>query len=143
MRLLHGRPLAEQLNARSHERSGALQGRGIHPALAAISVGPDPAANTYLHRLVRGGRSLGIAVRDVPLGRDATEAAVIAELAPVLIVNLVLITIASFNTFDLIIPLTGGDYDLSVASVVSLSAMLVAILNVNRGWPIGFGSSPF
>jgi branched-subunit amino acid ABC-type transport system permease component len=38
----------------------------------------------------------------------------------------------------LIIPLTGGDYDLSVASVVSLSAMLVAILNVNRGWPIGW-----
>src|SRR4029450_6841721 len=32
----------------------------------------------------------------------------IPQLAPVLIVNLVLITIASFNTFDLIIPLTGG-----------------------------------
>jgi len=80
MRLLHGRPLAERLNARSHERTDALQGRGIHPALAAISVGVDPAANTYLQRLVRGGRSLGIAVRDVSLNRDATEAAVIAEL---------------------------------------------------------------
>jgi multiple sugar transport system substrate-binding protein len=32
----------------------------------------------------------------------------IPQLAPVLILNLVLITIASFNTFDLIIPLTGG-----------------------------------
>jgi multiple sugar transport system permease protein len=32
----------------------------------------------------------------------------VPQLAPVLIVNLVLITIASFNTFDLIIPLTGG-----------------------------------
>jgi multiple sugar transport system substrate-binding protein len=32
----------------------------------------------------------------------------IPQLAPVIIVNLVLITIASFNTFDLIIPLTGG-----------------------------------
>ena len=75
MRLLHGRPHAERLNARSRERSDALQGRGIHPALAAISVGVDPAANTYLQRLVRGGRSLGIAVRDVSLNRDATEAA--------------------------------------------------------------------
>jgi ribose transport system permease protein len=40
-------------------------------------------------------------------------------------------------TLGLVIPLTAGDYDLSVASVVSLSAMLVAILNVNEGWPIG------
>jgi methylenetetrahydrofolate dehydrogenase (NADP+)/methenyltetrahydrofolate cyclohydrolase len=80
MRLLHGRPLAERLNARSHERSDALQGRGIHAALAAISVGADPAANTYLQRLVRGGKSLGITVRDVSLGRDATEPTIIAEL---------------------------------------------------------------
>jgi methylenetetrahydrofolate dehydrogenase (NADP+)/methenyltetrahydrofolate cyclohydrolase len=80
MRLLHGRPLAERLNARSRERSNALQGRGIHPALAAVSVGVDAAANTYLQRLVRGGKTLGIAVRDVSLSRDATEAAVIAEL---------------------------------------------------------------
>jgi methylenetetrahydrofolate dehydrogenase (NADP+)/methenyltetrahydrofolate cyclohydrolase len=80
MRLLHGRPLAERLNARSHERSDALRGRGIHPVLAAISVGLDAAANTYLQRLVRGGTSLGIAVRDVSLNRDATEETVMAEL---------------------------------------------------------------
>jgi methylenetetrahydrofolate dehydrogenase (NADP+)/methenyltetrahydrofolate cyclohydrolase len=80
MRLLHGRPLAERLNARSQERSDALQGRGIHPTLAAISVGVDPAANTYLQRLARGGKSLGIVVREVSLTRDSTEAAVIAEL---------------------------------------------------------------
>jgi multiple sugar transport system permease protein len=32
----------------------------------------------------------------------------VPQLAPVIALNLVLITIASFNTFDLIIPLTGG-----------------------------------
>ena len=80
MRLLHGRPLAERLNARSRERSDALGARDIHPALAVISVGIDPAANTYLQRLVRGGKALGIAVRDVSLNRDATEQAVFAEL---------------------------------------------------------------
>jgi multiple sugar transport system permease protein len=32
----------------------------------------------------------------------------VPQLAPVVALNLVLITIASFNTFDLIIPLTGG-----------------------------------
>jgi ribose transport system permease protein len=36
----------------------------------------------------------------------------------------------------LIIPLTAGDYDLSVASVAGLSSMLVAVLNVNHHWPI-------
>jgi methylenetetrahydrofolate dehydrogenase (NADP+)/methenyltetrahydrofolate cyclohydrolase len=80
MRLLHGRPLAERLNARSRDRSDALKGRGIHPALAVISVGIDPAANTYLERLARGGTALGIAVGDVSLKGDATEQAVMAEL---------------------------------------------------------------
>lgn len=38
----------------------------------------------------------------------------------------------------LIIPLTAGDYDLSIAANLTLASMLVAILNVNHGWPIGF-----
>lgn len=80
MRLLHGRPLAERLAARSRERSDALRGRGIDPTLAAVSVGIDPAANTYLQRLVRSGKALGISVRDVSLNRDASEQTVMAEL---------------------------------------------------------------
>jgi ribose transport system permease protein len=40
-------------------------------------------------------------------------------------------------TLGLLVPLTAGDYDLSVASVLSLSAMVVAVLNVEHGWPIG------
>jgi ribose transport system permease protein len=40
----------------------------------------------------------------------------------------------------LLFPLTAGDYDLSVASVVSLAAMLTAVLNVNEGWPVGWAA---
>jgi methylenetetrahydrofolate dehydrogenase (NADP+)/methenyltetrahydrofolate cyclohydrolase len=80
MRLLHGRPLAERLAARSRVRSEALQSRGIRPTLAAISVGIDPASNTYLQRLVRGGKEIGVDVRDISLNRDATEQTVLAEL---------------------------------------------------------------
>jgi ribose transport system permease protein len=40
-------------------------------------------------------------------------------------------------TLGLIIPLTAGDYDLSLASVLTLSTMLIAVLNVNYGVPIG------
>jgi ribose transport system permease protein len=40
-------------------------------------------------------------------------------------------------TLGLLLPLTAGDYDLSVASVLSLSAMVTALLDVNEGWPVG------
>lgn len=38
----------------------------------------------------------------------------------------------------LLIPLTAGDYDLSIAGVLALSSMLVAVLNVQHGVPLGF-----
>jgi ribose transport system permease protein len=41
-------------------------------------------------------------------------------------------------TLALIIPLTAGDFDLSVASVLTLSAMLLAVLNAQMGIPIGW-----
>ena len=40
-------------------------------------------------------------------------------------------------TLALIIPLTTGDFDLSVAAVMGLSSMLIAVLNVRLGYPIG------
>lgn len=36
----------------------------------------------------------------------------------------------------LIVPLTAGDYDLSIASVAGFSAMVVAVLNVNDHWAV-------
>ena len=41
-------------------------------------------------------------------------------------------------TLGLLIPLTAGDYDLSVASVLTLAAMVVALLNVDHGWSVGW-----
>jgi ribose transport system permease protein len=41
----------------------------------------------------------------------------------------------------MIFPLTAGDFDLSVASVLTLSAMTVVLLNVNHHWPIGLAIS--
>ena len=36
----------------------------------------------------------------------------------------------------LILPLTAGDFDLSIAAVLTLSSMVLAILTVNKGWPL-------
>lgn len=40
----------------------------------------------------------------------------------------------------LMLVIIGGDYDLSVASVISLSAMVTAILNINHHVPIGWAA---
>jgi ribose transport system permease protein len=37
----------------------------------------------------------------------------------------------------LIIPLTAGDFDLSIASNLTLSAMIIAVLNAQMAWPLG------
>jgi ribose transport system permease protein len=41
------------------------------------------------------------------------------------------------TALGLIIPLTAGDYDLSIASGLSFAGTLLAVLNVNHGAPIG------
>jgi methylenetetrahydrofolate dehydrogenase (NADP+) / methenyltetrahydrofolate cyclohydrolase len=80
VRLLHGKPLAEKIHARSSERSAALHARGIKPRLAAVSVGADPSATAYIERLARRGRRLEIAVDDIALPRDTAEPKLIATL---------------------------------------------------------------
>jgi len=80
VRLLHGKLLAEKLHDRSRERSTALAGRGIAPRLAVVSVGADPAANTYLQRLTSRGKKLDIAVDEVALAHDASERELVTAL---------------------------------------------------------------
>ena len=80
MRLLLGKPLAEKLYEASRARSDSLRDRGVVPRLAAVSVGVEPAANTYVQRLVSRGRRLGMTVDDVALPGDATERTVTTTL---------------------------------------------------------------
>jgi len=80
VRLLYGKPLAEKLHERSRERSAALHAAGIAPRLAAVSVGIDPAANTYLQRLMARGKNLSVAVEEVALSGDASEVQLVATL---------------------------------------------------------------
>jgi ribose transport system permease protein len=39
-------------------------------------------------------------------------------------------------TLGLLLPLTTGDFDLSIASVLTLSGMVLALLNGEHGWPL-------
>jgi len=78
MRLLHGRPVAEGVNASTKERAAALASRGTTPTLDVLRVGADPAAGTYLARLVRQAGNLGITVNEVPL--PPSEADIVTHL---------------------------------------------------------------
>jgi methylenetetrahydrofolate dehydrogenase (NADP+) / methenyltetrahydrofolate cyclohydrolase len=80
MRLLHGRPLAESINATTRARVTLLERRKILPRLDVVSVGIDPAATTYQERLVRSGQQLGIDVRVVALATGAVEEEVASRL---------------------------------------------------------------
>jgi ribose transport system permease protein len=39
-------------------------------------------------------------------------------------------------TLGVLLPMTAGDFDLSIASNLTLASMITAVLNVNLGWPI-------
>ena len=80
MRLLLGKPLAEKLSLVSRAQTDALRERGVVPRLAAVSVGVEPAANTYVQRLVSRGQRLGMRVDDVALPGDASERTVTTTL---------------------------------------------------------------
>ena len=79
MRLLHGRPVAERVNARTEERVAGLAKRGVTPTLDVLRVGSDAAAGTYLARLTRQAGHLGITVNEVAL--PANEAEILAHLS--------------------------------------------------------------
>jgi methylenetetrahydrofolate dehydrogenase (NADP+)/methenyltetrahydrofolate cyclohydrolase len=80
VRFLHGKPLADKLHERSRERSAALHAGGVAPRLAVVSVGNDPAANTYLQRLAARGKKLDIGVDEVDLPGDASERQLVTTL---------------------------------------------------------------
>lgn len=63
-------------------------------------------------------------------GRYAT----VSNLAQMLASQAVLVLI----TLALLLPLTAGDYDVSVGAMVGLSTMIIAQLNVQEGWAIGW-----
>lgn len=62
MRLLHGRPVAERINARTRDRVASLRSRGVTPTLDVIRVGSDPAAGSYLGRIRKLATELGVAL---------------------------------------------------------------------------------
>jgi methylenetetrahydrofolate dehydrogenase (NADP+)/methenyltetrahydrofolate cyclohydrolase len=79
-RLLYGRPLAERIKTDNRTRSAALRARDVHPKLAIVGVGGDPAAHSYVQRLERSSGESGIEASGGFLPRDTTEDQLISHL---------------------------------------------------------------
>lgn len=74
-RVLDGRALARRLNA---ETAQAIAAESIHPGLAVVLVGDDPASAIYVRNKDRAARRAGIAARTIRLAADTTEATLLA-----------------------------------------------------------------
>jgi methylenetetrahydrofolate dehydrogenase (NADP+) / methenyltetrahydrofolate cyclohydrolase len=61
-RILDGKTVAAELSASLRSRIVALRERGIHPKLAVVVVGEDPASLSYIRTLERAGERLGISI---------------------------------------------------------------------------------
>jgi methylenetetrahydrofolate dehydrogenase (NADP+)/methenyltetrahydrofolate cyclohydrolase len=79
-RLLHGRPLAERIKADTRARAHALRKRDVHPSLAIVGLGGDPAAHSYVQRLERSAADSGITTTGGFMPRDTTEQQLISHL---------------------------------------------------------------
>jgi len=80
-RILDGNALSASLRAKLAERATALQSRGVHPCLAVILVGEDPASSVYVRNKVNACEKAGLrSLRDV-YPADTGPAVVFARIA--------------------------------------------------------------
>ena len=62
--ILDGKVVAAKVQAAVAEGVGALRARGVHPTLAVVLVGEDPASKVYVGGKRRACQAVGIAARD-------------------------------------------------------------------------------
>jgi methylenetetrahydrofolate dehydrogenase (NADP+)/methenyltetrahydrofolate cyclohydrolase len=79
--LIDGRFVAGQIQNELKQRIAALQVRGVHPGLAFVRVGEDPASKVYVGRKEKACAELGIASETHVLAENTSEAELLALLA--------------------------------------------------------------
>ncbi len=78
--IIDGRALAAAIRARTAERAAALRRRGIPPALAAVAIGADPAAQSYGRSQAKDAEATGIDYRLVELPADVSMASALGAI---------------------------------------------------------------
>ena len=78
--LIDGNALAKQVRAEVQGRTQALQARGIHPHLAIVLVGDDPASQVYVKHKVADSEQTGLKATLHRLPADTAEADLLARI---------------------------------------------------------------
>ena len=73
-RIIDGKALSAQVRAEVAERAKALKSQGIHPGLAVVLVGEDPASQVYVRNKAAACEKAGLHSRVIRMGEDTTEA---------------------------------------------------------------------
>jgi methylenetetrahydrofolate dehydrogenase (NADP+) / methenyltetrahydrofolate cyclohydrolase len=76
--ILDGKAVAAKVQAAVAEGVGAVRARGVHPTLAVVLVGEDPASKVYVDGKRRACQTLGIAARDHLYPRGLAEPELLA-----------------------------------------------------------------
>jgi methylenetetrahydrofolate dehydrogenase (NADP+) / methenyltetrahydrofolate cyclohydrolase len=79
--LIDGRAVAAQIQSELTQRIAALKARGVHPGLAFVRVGEDPASKVYVGRKEKACAELSIVSETHVLHEQTSEAEVLALLA--------------------------------------------------------------
>jgi methylenetetrahydrofolate dehydrogenase (NADP+)/methenyltetrahydrofolate cyclohydrolase len=80
-RIIDGNALSARVRGEIAERAAALAARGVHPCLAVILVGADPASAVYVRNKVVACEKAGIRSLRFDYPQDAPQEAVMAKLA--------------------------------------------------------------
>ena len=72
--LLDGKLMSDELRVRIAERVAALKKKGVHPGLAVILVGEDPASQIYVRNKEKGCEQVGMKSVTIRLPENTTQA---------------------------------------------------------------------
>ena len=72
--LLDGKVMSDELRVRISERVAALKEKGVHPGLAVILVGEDPASQIYVRNKEKGCEQVGMKSVTIRLPENTTQA---------------------------------------------------------------------
>lgn len=78
--ILSGKEMEKELLASQIERCGQLNARGIHPLLAVVMVGDDPASEIYVRNKSRMCDAVGILQQTIRMPADVSQESVEREI---------------------------------------------------------------
>ena len=79
-RILSGKEFAAKIKEEAGRQAAELKAAGIHPRLAVIIVGADPASEVYVRNKQRACEELGIRSDHIALPEDTTKEELIARI---------------------------------------------------------------